>query len=126
MKPTLNKITEDGRGAIYLIDGLLSEDKEFTFMEMKKGSARGGCFHSNDEFFAVIKGRVKFICDSEEKELTTGESGKIPATKSHAFIAMEDSIVSEWGITTIEKKLDKKDEKLRIRVNNINKLVGVD
>ena len=107
MNPELKKITEDNRGAIFLIDNLLPENKEFTFMEMKKGSARGGCFHSNDEFFVIIKGRVKFICGDKEQELSIGDSGKIPASKSHAFIAIEDSIVSEWGITNKEKKLDK-------------------
>ena len=121
MELLIKKITEDKRGAIFLVENLLENNKEFTFMEMKRGSARGGCFHSNDEFFAVIKGRVKFICGDKEQELSMGDSGKMPALKPHLFIALEDSIVSEWGITTKEKKSDKKDEKLRAMVESINK-----
>jgi len=120
MEPTINKITEDNRGAIFLVNNLLPENKEFTFMEMKKGSARGGCFHSKDEFFVIIKGKIKFICGNKEQELSTGDSGKIPASKPHAFIALEDSIVSEWGITTEEKVKDIKNKELRALVDKIN------
>ena len=121
MEPIFKKITEDNRGAIFLVDKLLPENKEFTFMEINKGYARGGCFHSNDEFFVVIKGKVKFICGDKKQELSIGDSGKIPASKPHAFIAIEDSIVSEWGITTEEKIADIKDAKLRELVDSINK-----
>lgn len=120
MDINLSKITEDERGAIFLVENLL-ENKEFTFMEIKGGFARGGCLHSNDEFFAVIRGKVRFICGDEEKELSAGDAGKIIASKPHAFIALEDSIVSEWGITTAEKKADVKDKKLRGLVDSINK-----
>jgi mannose-6-phosphate isomerase-like protein (cupin superfamily) len=121
MDPKFTKITEDGRGAIFLVEGLLEDNKEFTFMEMKKGSARGGCFHPNDEHFAVIKGKVRFILGDEEKIVSVGDAGKIPAMKSHAFIALEDSIVSEWGITTEEKKANTKDKKLRAYLDETNK-----
>lgn len=120
MNINLSKITEDDRGAIFLVENLL-DNKEFTFMEIRKGFARGGCLHSNDEFFAVISGKVRFICGDEEKELLAGDAGRISASKPHAFIALEDSIVSEWGITTAEKKADVKDKELRERVDSINK-----
>lgn len=121
MELEINKITEDSRGAIFLVDKLLSDNKEFTLMEIKKGFARGGCVHSNDEFFAVINGKVKFICGKIEKEISAGYAGRILASEPHAFIAIEDSIVSEWGITTEEKKADIRDAKLRELVDNINK-----
>jgi len=116
----LEKIHEDERGYIYLVKDLLGEGKEYTFMEIKKGYARGGCLHSNDEYFAVINGKVRYLCGPEEKILRTGDSGKIPANKPHAFIALEDSIVSEWGITSEEKCSDKKDIELRTLVDRIN------
>ncbi len=116
----LKKIHEDKRGGIYLVENLLEDQKEFTFMEIKPGYARGGCTHTNDEHFVVIKGRVNFVCGDEEKELVAGESGIISASKPHAFIGIEDSIVSEWGITSEEKRMDTKDKKLRARIDEIN------
>jgi len=116
----LKKIHEDKRGGIYLVKNLLEDQKEFTFMEIKAGYARGGCLHSNDEYFVVIKGRVKYICGDEERELVAGNSGVIPAFKPHAFIGVEDSIVSEWGITSEEKERDAKDEHLRAHVDQLN------
>lgn len=120
MDPKLTEVATDKRGSIFLVDNLLDGGREFTFMEMKKGSARGGCYHKNDEFFVVIKGKVKYICGDEEFELSEGDSGRIPAFKPHAFNALEDSIVSEWGITTKEKKEDIKDSALRGRVDELN------
>ncbi|NPE27134.1 cupin domain-containing protein [Methanococcoides sp. SA1] len=117
----LIKLHEDNRGGIYLMDDLLDNSKEFTFLEMKRGSARGGCVHSNDENFVVIKGKVRFICGEEERIVETGDSGVIPAGAPHAFVAIENSIVSEWGITTEEKEKDIKDPKLREIVDNLNK-----
>jgi len=121
MEPKINKIAEDYRGAIFLIENLLENNKEFTFLEIKKGFARGGCIHNNKEFFAVIKGRVKFIWGDNEKILNQGDSGVIPPKMPHAFFALEDSIVSEWGITTKEKKRDVKDKELRAKVDEANK-----
>ena len=120
----LKKIHEDQRGYIYLVKDLLEDNKEFTLLETKKGFARGGCLHSKDEYLVVIKGKIKFICGDEEKELKQGESCVIPAYNPHAWIALEDSITSEWGITTEEKEMDKKDPKLREiidKANNKNK-----
>jgi len=120
----LSKIHEDKRGAIFLVENLLEDNKELTFMEIKMGFARGGCLHSNDEFFAVIRGRVRYLYGEKERCMVQGESGKIPANVPHAFIALEDSIVSEWGIITAEKKADIKDEKMREKVEGINKSIG--
>lgn len=117
----LKKIHEDQRGFIYVVKDLLENDKEFSFLELKKGYARGGCYHSKDEFFLVIKGKIKVILDNEEKIFSQGESALIPAGVSHAFISLEDSIVSEWGITTQEKEEDVKDPELRSKVDEINK-----
>ena len=117
----LKKIHEDKRGFIYLVKDLLEDDKEFTFMEIKNGFARGGCLHSKDENFVVIKGKVRVVSGNREWITNQGESGKFPAGEPHAFIALEDSIVSEWGITTEEKEADIKDPKLRSVVDEANR-----
>lgn len=116
----LKKISEDERGAIFLLKDLLDNERELTFLEIKKGFARGGCLHEENEYFSVIKGEVILILGDQEKILNIGQSGKIDSKKPHAFIAKEDSIISEWGIKTEEKEKDNKDHELRKYVNKIN------
>lgn len=117
----LKKIHEDERGFIYIVKDLLEGNKEFSFLEIKRGYARGGCMHSKNENFVVIKGKIRVICGDKELEAHQGDSGTFPAYQPHAFIALEDSIVSEWGITTKEKEEDKKDPKLKKIVEKYNK-----
>ena len=119
----LKKVHEDKRGFIYVISDLLNERREFTILEIKKGAARGGCLNSKDENFVIIKGKVKVICGQKEWEAKTGESGTFLANIPHAFIAIEDSIVSEWGITTQEKELDRKEPSLKRIVDEINEKI---
>jgi len=115
------KIHEDKRGAIHVLMDFLEDGKEFAFLEVKKGYARGGCFHSKDEHLAVIKGKIKLILGEEEKIISQGESIFIPSKTPHAFIGVDDSsIVAEWGITTQEKQSDIKDPELRSKVDEIN------
>lgn len=116
----MKKIHEDKRGGIYLVKNMLEDNKEFTFLEIKKGSARGGCLHSNNEYFVVVKGKIEYVCGNSSEVVSEGESRMIPAQKAHAFIGLEDSIVSEWGITSEEKNFDKKDTNLRRIVDDIN------
>jgi perosamine synthetase len=125
-KKKFKKVHEDERGGLYIVENLPELGKEFNFMEMKKGAARGGCYHDTDEYFVVIKGKVNFIHGPfggpfQEKILTQGESGITRAGVSHSFIALEDSIVSEWGITTEEKMANKKDTQLRNFVDEANR-----
>jgi len=118
----LFKIHEDKRGFIYLAKNILEDDKEFTFLEIKKGAARGGCLHSHDEYFVVVKGKIEYICGEKKEIVSQGESRTIPAYSPHAFIGVEDSIVSEWGITSDEKNMDKKDPDLRRIIDDINSM----
>lgn len=121
---TIKKINEDKRGYILLVNDLLDEGKEFTFMFTKKGYARGGCLHSKDEHYVVIDGIALLRCKIGEKyvqrEVKVGCAGNIPAGTPHAFIAVTDCIISEWGITTAEKEENKKDEELFQYVKKIN------
>ena len=116
----LNKIHEDKRGYIYLVKDLLEDGKEFTFLEVKKGAARGGCLHSQDEYFVVVKGKINYVFGDKEEIVSCGESRKIPKGVPHAFIGIEDSIVSEWGITSEEKGMDKKDPEMRKKIDEMN------
>ena len=116
----LIKINEDERGFIYVVKDLLEGNKEFTLLEIKKGAARGGCLHSKDEYFAVISGKVKIISGDKEWEAKAGDSGSFLANTPHAFIGIEDSIISEWGMTFQEKTLNLKDDSLRKLVDETN------
>jgi len=123
-KIEFKKIHEDKRGTIHILNGLLKE-KEINFLEIKKGHARGGCYHANKEYFSVIKGKIKQRIGPmggpySEKILFEGDSGIINPLVSHSFEAIEDSIVSEWGITTQEKEEDKKDPMHRQIIDEIN------
>jgi len=116
----LKKIHEDARGGIYLVQDLLEGGKEFTFLEVKQGYARGGCLHSNDEYFVVVKGKIEYWHGDQKEIVSIGESRKIPAREAHAFMGLEDSIVSEWGITSEEKGMDRKDSEMRGLIDKIN------
>lgn len=115
-------IHNDKRGYIKAVKDLLQENREFTFLELKEGFARGGCYHTEDEWFVVINGKIKLILGEKEQICDKGYAGKLPKTVPHAFIGIEDSIVAEWGIKTQEKENDVKDKNLRAIVDNINNL----
>lgn len=115
-------IHNDERGYIKAVKNLLKDNREFSFLEVKEGFARGGCFHTEDEWFVVIEGKIKVILGDKESIFSKGESGKLPKLTPHAFFGLQDSIVSEWGIKTEEKEKDKKDKALRELVDNANKL----
>jgi mannose-6-phosphate isomerase-like protein (cupin superfamily) len=116
----LKKIHEDERGYIYLLEDMLKDGKEVTFLELKKGYARGGCMHSNDEYMVVIKGKITLVLGNNEEELVAGDSKLLPKGIGHSFIGIDDSIVCEWGITSEEKDSRNRDLKMRQRVEEIN------
>lgn len=120
MDPKFEKIHEDKRGGIYLVNNLLDDGKEFTFLETKTGYSRGGCRHSNDEYLVVVKGKIRYMYGDKEEIISSPESRLIPAGVVHGWIALEDSILAEWGITTEEKRMDVKDPQMRGLIDKIN------
>lgn len=113
-------IHEDKRGYIKLVKDLLPENREFTFLELKKDFARGGCMHTEDEFFVVIKGMIRVIIGKDDRCYWEGRSGILPKNEPHCFIAVHDSIIAEWGIKSEDKEKDIKDERMRRLVQSIN------
>jgi mannose-6-phosphate isomerase-like protein (cupin superfamily) len=116
----LNKISKDSRRIIHAVDGLLPDNKEFTFINLHKGKAIGGCLHDKDEYYVIISGSVKVLIGSHEIGAIAGDSGVFPAGIAHGFIASEDSIISEWGISAADKQNNDKDPLMRGFINNIN------
>ena len=104
----LKEIHTDERRKISLIDGMFSDDKEFTIIELNKNKAAGGCLHEVDEFFCIISGIVLAKIGDEVKLLEAGESGCIKAGSPHI----------EWkGKGTDEVGIDKNTGKVVIRIN---------
>jgi mannose-6-phosphate isomerase-like protein (cupin superfamily) len=103
----LNKIHEDDRGEIYLIEGDLKEHEEITIFTCRKGKARGGCIHKeSDEFCTVFEGAIAYYVKDMRNPITLlkGDCIKIPKNTPHYFLALKDCIVAEWGAKPEEKK----------------------
>lgn len=117
----LEKIHEDKRGEIYLVTGLLPEDRELTLFTTHKGYARGGCVHRESaEDAVVIAGSVQYYVEGRDPEtLSRGNAIHIPPGTPHYFVALTpETIVIEWGPKPWEKK--EKDPLWRSLVDNIN------
>ena len=117
----LKRIHKDNRGVINTVIGNELEDEELVFLITKRGVARGGCIHNkNDEMFVIIQGKVEYFIKNKEvgRIYTKGMNGFIPKGTPHYLIALEDSIVMEWGATSEEKK--NKHKEFRTRVEEIN------
>lgn len=97
----LNVIHSDSRGEIAVIEDAIQE--EFTLFKTLKGKARGGCIHDSDEYLIVIDGSIKLVLNDQYFKVHKGTSIFIPKGTVHYFIALEDCIVSEWGVTKGQK-----------------------
>lgn len=98
---TMEKVFEDDRGEIYVITGL---EKDVVINTTKKGYARGGCYHEqNDEHFVVIKGMVRLYVDGHEEVYHSGMTEYIPKGAPHMMKALTDCVTMEWGSTREEK-----------------------
>ena len=81
----LNKVHEDERRAISVIDGLLEDNKEFSIIQLHKGKAIGGCKHKRKEYFCVVKGTVFAKLGDIEMIIPEGNGGEIEKNKPHMF-----------------------------------------
>ena len=116
----LIKAHEDNRRSIHIVDGLLNDNKEFSIIKLKKGKAIGGCKHSRIEYMCLLSGCIVTQLGDKDFVMFPGESKEILPYVPHMFVAEDDSIICEWGITTEEKENNKKDEKMLVLVNEIN------
>ena len=115
----LKEINQDDRGYINILEGndLGCEEANISFT--KKGFARGGCIHNdNDEHLLVISGEINLICGEFLYMLTKGGVVNIGRKTPHYYVASKDSLVMEWGATIEEKK--EKDPDFRKIVDRIN------
>jgi len=80
--------------------------KRTYFSNCKEKFCKGGCIHRfSQEHAVVIKGTVEYhVRGRKPRVYRKGESLLIPPNFPHYFIALEDSIVLEWGPSPEEKK----------------------
>lgn len=119
----IKEISSDDRRVIHLIENIAG-DREFTIIHLKKGKAIGGCIHKADEHFFVVSGKVFAILDINGNFLkflkSEGDSGLILKGQGHAFHALEDSILIEFGPTKEEKDFGNYNKELKKLVEEIN------
>jgi len=122
-KMKVDKIHSDSRGDIFLLFGdTLKEHEEITIFTTKKGYARGGCIHNNnDEYCSVLEGEITYYVGKKTviyMKMKKGDTIKIPKGTPHYFVATKDCIVMEWGATPKEKL--EKHKEFRKMVDDIN------
>jgi len=121
----LSKIHSDARGSIKaLLGSELKPYPEVTVFTTNKGYARGGCIHSvSSEHICVLAGSISFFYSENETQLDmkAGDAFTIEPNTPHYFVALEDSVVLEWGPQMEEK--NEKYMKFREIVNRINEKV---
>lgn len=116
----LNKVHSDSRRTISVISGLLDGDKEFSIIELKPGKACGGCKHSNDENFIILRGNVLVFINDERMKCREGYNGMFYAGDVHGFYSEKGATIVEYGITEKEKLNNKKDKKMLKEIKAIN------
>lgn len=115
------EVHSDERRTIFVNNTLL-KDKEISIIKLKKGKAIGGCLHNKDEYYCILSGCVMVMNGVENIISMDGDSGIFRENTPHAFIAEEDSIIIEWGISPEDKKNNPKDEEMLNRIKEFNSL----
>jgi mannose-6-phosphate isomerase-like protein (cupin superfamily) len=114
-----NDIHCDDRRSIEANTTLL-EGKEISIIKLNKKKAIGGCMHHDNEYWAVVSGEVIVSTGPENKVCLPGDAGIFPADVPHAFYALQESIIMEWGIDQESKKDSPKDKEMLNRIKELN------
>jgi quercetin dioxygenase-like cupin family protein len=61
-------------------------------LALQKGAVVPRHSHPNEQVSTIERGRLRFVFDDGEVEVSTGESMQIPANVPHAVHALEDSV----------------------------------
>jgi mannose-6-phosphate isomerase-like protein (cupin superfamily) len=112
-------VDSDKRRTILANTTLLS-GKEISIIKLNKKKAIGGCAHSENEYWAVVSGEVIVSTGPENKVAFPGDAGIFPADVPHAFYALQESIIMEWGLEKSIKENSPKDKEMLNRVNELN------
>ena len=101
----IEKEVEDIRGKILFLS---RGDEKINLVEIKKGFARGGHYHSIAQDHIVISGKLEY----REENVKTGQERikimdvpiiiHVPAETAHLLIAIEDTLFLEIFDSTLE------------------------
>ena len=97
-KSHLTKISDDRRGRIFRASLV---DKEYSFVEMRVTSLRGGHYHSRETFHLLVQGKIRFELMDHisgiKRQVTAGPMDvvRVRAGVAHLLIALEDSMFIE-------------------------------
>ena len=92
------KVVEDVRGKIFF---LTYNNKKINIVEIKKGFARGGHYHTSETTHNIITGKIEYREENVETgkeriEIITGPSLiSVPPKVAHLLIALEDTVFVE-------------------------------
>ena len=103
----IKKVHSDKRGETHSLTSELLHFPEVAIFYTKKGVARGGCIHPKSiEYLCVIEGEIEYVYGEDMNKITLGpgDSFAIPEKVPHYFLALEDSLVMEWGPPLEEKQ----------------------
>ncbi|NIO44465.1 MAG: cupin domain-containing protein [Candidatus Aenigmarchaeota archaeon] len=95
----IEKVQEDPRGSVYFGE---FRNKKFLIFSCKKGSLRGGHYHTTENIHFILCGSLELKLinpknpEKEEKKIVkSGDVIRVEPGTAHLFIANEDSILLE-------------------------------
>lgn len=101
----IEKEVEDARGKIFFLS---HGDEKVNLVEIKKGFARGGHYHTIAQDHIIISGKLEY----REENVKTGQEQikiidvptiiHVPAHTAHLLMAIEDTLFLETFNKTIE------------------------
>lgn len=101
----IEKEVEDARGKIFFLS---HGDEKVNLVEIKKGFARGGHYHTIAQDHIIISGKLEY----REENVKTGQEKikivdvptiiHVPAHTAHLLMAIEDTLFLETFNKTIE------------------------
>ena len=96
--PTIEKVSEDARGEIYVIN--LPDDQELVLLHSKQGSLRGGHAHTCDEIVVMLTGNMAYHKkdDVQGKEWTDMVKGGEGSFNHAGVIHMGEFLSDSWLI----------------------------
>ena len=113
-------VSEDERRTIYANNKLLN-GKEISVITLHRGKACGGCIHSKDEYYCILKGLVTVMKGDKVFVEKVPSSGTFTKGTPHGFYALEESIIIEFGISPDEKKRNIKNKEMLEKIDKLNK-----
>ena len=113
------KVHSDDRRTIYADSELLG-GKEISFIKLNKGKSIGGCMHANEEYCLLLEGDAEIFLGNHGIPMQRHKIYYLPSGLPHGFVGTTDCLITEYGISSLEKEGNTKDEELSKIIAEIN------